>query len=642
MNVFTKMKKSLFLAALMIPVGNVTWGQTYGFEDACSNYSYSFQNGCIPGWFSTSGTPDTDPLLGAAYQGNRYAHMYAKFDGGCVHPEGSEGIALNYNFQAGATYKITYASKGGVGGNPGSQTYTANWILTNGLSNQSGGSCTTGEITPNIPAGSQTIGTPALNNAVWSSNQHTFTASANFSQLWFRHIMTSSVLNSTASVHMMLDEVTIERICTITPSLLAANSFCAGAPITLVGGSTPSDCPVDNHVWTVVETDQFGNVIPNAVEWWSPWVAGGPSMYTIPSVANGGPTMTCGKYYRVNLAVQNTYTPWAAVSKFIYINCPPGFKTKGTAKEICTGGSVGLTVTMDPGSNSTYTMDIIPISPAGPSIYTGPLASVVASPTVTTTYQLTVTDNVTGCSTTKQGIITVINNDPSFSLFVNTANPNYFTATLYANDLNANSIPGFYYQLIIEELDGSLNGYYQNNGTDCWWNYPNPETFKGYVSNGTGTFNQTPWGACSQPAGQFLYNHMYRITRVVWNEKCGRNQFSMIIMPVKSGNGHEVVVYEDTNAPDYTNFSLGTAENSLRNENTVEIYPNPGTGLYTISLTESTNVNIAIYNLLGEKVREIEPKGTSTTFDLTGFPKGVYLVKIQSETEQVSKKIILE
>lgn len=642
MKKITIIQKALCAFALMIPSGNAAWGQLVeSFEQSCANPANAFFTNCIPGWTSASGTPDNGSMLGAAYDGSKYAHLYAKFDGGCVNQEGSEGILLNYNFQAGVTYRITYASKGGtVGLNTATQSYTAQWILTNGMANQTGGICTTGDITPAIPSGSQPIGSPALNSLAWSPNQHTFIPSANFSQLWFRHFVTSSVQNATANVDMLLDQVIIEKICTITPTITAASSFCEGSPITFVGGYSPSGaCDVTNHVWTVVETDQFGNVMPNAVEWWSPWYSGAPGWFTIPSVANGGPVMTCGKYYRVSLAVQNPHTPWAATSQFIYVNCPPSFKIKGSTSEICSGDPAGLTVTMNPGSNSTYTLQVTPISPAGPAIYIGPLASVQTYPTVTTTYAISVTDNVTGCTTIKTGTVTVINNDPSFSLNVNTTNPNYFTLGMTPNDPNGYQNSGFYYTLIIEELDGSFASYYQDYGTSCWWNYPTAvETFQGFVSTGTGTYSQTPGGSCPQPAGQFLYNHIYRITRIVWNDKCPQKQFSMIVMPVKSGNG--VVVYEDTKAPDHTaNSSLGTVENQL--ENSVQISPNPGTGLYTISLPDSP-VKVTVYNLFGEEVTTFESNEPTATFDLSGSSKGVYLVKIQSETEQTTKKVVLE
>lgn len=646
MKTLSQLKKTLYMLAFMFFLGNSAWGQivyTQGFENPCSNYAYTFQNGCIPNWISTSGTPDTQSSYGAAPEGSRYAHCYAKWDGGCIHPAQSEGIALNYTFNAGTTYKITYKMKVNPGLNPASQSLAVNWILTNGLTNQSGGICTTGDNAPSIPAGSVTLPTPSYNWTSWTLNQHTFTPTSNFNQLWLRNVISSTVLNSLAQSTILVDDIQIEIICNNpAPAIASANSFCLGSPMSFVGSVANCSSTITNNVWTVVECTSTGGAVAGAVEWWSPWATGVPGTLTLPSAASGGPTIACGKYYRIKLAVQNPYTSWAETSKIIYINCLPSFKLKGSTSKICTGDLASLNASMNVGSNSTYTLDWTPISPAGSSIYNGPMGGVTVSPTVPTTYLATVTDNATGCSSTMQWYVNVVNNDPTFSLNINTTPANYFTMALSANDIYGYNNSGFYYSLIIEELDGNGNAYYQDGGTDCWWNYPNQETFQGYVSTGTGTFTQSGWGLCPAPAGQFLYNHTYRITRGVWNDQCAYRQFAMIITTVKSGNGHTIEAVEDPNAPDYGALSLTNAANHQAKENAISVYPNPGTGLYSIELADYTDASIEIYNVLGKKVKTVQQTTTKMTVDLTGFPKGVYFVNILSDGEQISKKIILE
>lgn len=459
--------------------------------------------------------------------------------------------------------------------------------------------------------------------------------------------------SASGTIMIMPDQIDGENYAQPATNLVSAFtsalSFCAGAPITVNGSASygtvnGSIVPniISNYVWTVVECDAAGTPLATATEWWSPWGTGNPGTYTIPSAASGGPTMTCGKYYKVKLAVQNACVPWAESAKIIYINCPPSFKLKGSTSKICTGDFALLNATMNAGNSSTYTLNWTPISPAGPSIYNGPLASVTVSPTVPTTYLATVTDNVTGCSSIMQWYVNVVNNDPTFSLNINTIPATYFTMALSANDPYGYNNSGFYYSLFIEELDGVGNPYYQDNGTDCWWNYPNQETFQGYASTGTGTFSQSGWGACPAPAGQFLYNHTYRITRGVWNDQCTYRQFAMIITTVKSGNGHTVEAVEDPNAPDYGALSLANAVNHQGEENAIAIYPNPSNGLYTIELADYTDASIEVYNVLGKKVKTVQQTATKTTVDLTGYPKGVYFVNIHSNGELISKKIILE
>ena len=321
-----KIKRVLSLLALMLFLGNPNSVRSQvvvneGFENVCSNYLNPFQLGCFPNWIAPSGTPDTSSvLLPPAYQGSRYVHMYARWDDGCVHPDCSEGIALNYAFQSGVTYTISYAAKGFSAANPVTQTYTGNWILTNGLVNQTTatGTCVPSEYTPNIPAGSYPLGNTVFNNSSWTVNTFTFTPTSNFGQIWFRNTQTSSVHGLLGS-DILIDNVVIEKICIPAPSISGASSFCLGSSISFVG-SVPN-CTVTNNVWTVVECDSTGVPVTGAVEWWSPWATGAPGTLTLPST--GGPTVACGKYYRIKLAVQNAYSPWSETTKIIYVNCPP-------------------------------------------------------------------------------------------------------------------------------------------------------------------------------------------------------------------------------------------------------------------------------------------------------------------------------
>jgi M6 family metalloprotease-like protein len=65
----------------------------------------------------------------------------------------------------------------------------------------------------------------------------------------------------------------------------------------------------------------------------------------------------------------------------------------------------------------------------------------------------------------------------------------------------------------------------------------------------------------------------------------------------------------------------------------VQVYPNPTTGLMTISgLPYNEPTNVSVYNLLGEKVLEKSITGTSTIIDMTAQNKGVYFVRFEGDT----------
>jgi hypothetical protein len=420
----------------------------------------------------------------------------------------------------------------------------------------------------------------------------------------------------------------------LTPSFTMASLICDGDQISVNGSaSTGSPLGVSSYVWTVVESDASGNPATGATEWWSPWGSGTPGAYTMPSAGSGGPTLVCGKYYRVKLAVQNCGNVWAETSKVIFVACRPGLDL-GPDQTICEGDCVLL----NPGR---------PVSGYSYLWSEGSTTSSIAvCPPVTTTYCVTKTDLSTGCTSTDCVTINVVKNDPSFSLFVNTAPSSYCTVSLTANDLSGFSQPGFTYALNISELDGSGNPYYYDGGTNCWWNYPSAETFQGYVSTGTGTYTQSAWWSPCPGAGQFLYGHTYKITRTTWNDYCPQHQSSITITPVKAASGYVLASNNEDGAPS----SLLTAVNSsmmtaIDKELNVNVYPNPNNGVFSVDLSESLGTGtIEVFDALGKKIQTLTIlSGTSHyKLDLSKYGKSMYMLNITSNGKKASRKLIVE
>ncbi len=74
----------------------------------------------------------------------------------------------------------------------------------------------------------------------------------------------------------------------------------------------------------------------------------------------------------------------------------------------------------------------------------------------------------------------------------------------------------------------------------------------------------------------------------------------------------------------------------------VEIYPNPTKGLFTIELSNLSNVKIEVTDLLGQVIINTVAKGNKTILDLSNRANGIYLVKINSIGFTATKKILLE
>lgn len=68
-------------------------------------------------------------------------------------------------------------------------------------------------------------------------------------------------------------------------------------------------------------------------------------------------------------------------------------------------------------------------------------------------------------------------------------------------------------------------------------------------------------------------------------------------------------------------------------------YPNPVTDILSISYS-NTITEVVVYNLLGQQVQINRPNSNGTQLDLSGFTSGTYLVKIKSDNQVKTIKIV--
>ena len=93
-----------------------------------------------------------------------------------------------------------------------------------------------------------------------------------------------------------------------------------------------------------------------------------------------------------------------------------------------------------------------------------------------------------------------------------------------------------------------------------------------------------------------------------------------------------------------TVWAIGIKEIAI--ENAIKLYPNPTSSVVTLELTNSVDINsieFEIYNLLGEKMQlssnQLSTK--SVQFDLGGYAKGIYFVRMNYHGKVFSKKVSL-
>ena len=76
-------------------------------------------------------------------------------------------------------------------------------------------------------------------------------------------------------------------------------------------------------------------------------------------------------------------------------------------------------------------------------------------------------------------------------------------------------------------------------------------------------------------------------------------------------------------------------------ENSVSVYPNPSSGIFSIQSTGKI-LMIEIMNVLGEKIYSEQINADKKENDLFYIPKGIYFIHLISERGNITKKIIFD
>ncbi|MGP8215013.1 MAG: thiol protease/hemagglutinin PrtT [Bacteroidia bacterium] len=96
----------------------------------------------------------------------------------------------------------------------------------------------------------------------------------------------------------------------------------------------------------------------------------------------------------------------------------------------------------------------------------------------------------------------------------------------------------------------------------------------------------------------------------------------------------------------YVNVCQPTDVYTADLEEGIKLYPNPTSGIVNadISLEQATNVNVEVYNVLGQLVQQAHwdnVLNSTYSLDLSGQSNGMYFVKIISDKSTITKKIML-
>jgi len=91
---------------------------------------------------------------------------------------------------------------------------------------------------------------------------------------------------------------------------------------------------------------------------------------------------------------------------------------------------------------------------------------------------------------------------------------------------------------------------------------------------------------------------------------------------------------------DVNDISIHTGINEIENDN-INIYPNPVSDILYVNNLIGTE-KIQIINILGETIKDVKASGTKETINVSDLSKGIYILNINNNGRNLSKKISIE
>jgi hypothetical protein len=76
--------------------------------------------------------------------------------------------------------------------------------------------------------------------------------------------------------------------------------------------------------------------------------------------------------------------------------------------------------------------------------------------------------------------------------------------------------------------------------------------------------------------------------------------------------------------------STCTGMDQIFNDGDIRIYPNPGNGVFKLTLPNFKNVMVEVYSSIGQKVISKSFESQTMEIDLSAFAEGVYILKLQN------------
>jgi len=226
--------------------------------------------------------------------------------------------------------------------------------------------------------------------------------------------------------------------------------------------------------------------------------------------------------------------------------------------------------------------------------------------------------------------------------------------------------------LLIEDFEsGDFTMFEWHMGGNAGWNIVDDEFFNGQYSARSGSIGDYATSElyitldvvsddevsfARKVSSEANYDFLrFYIDGFLIDEWSGEETWEIMTIDISSGSHTLLWSYEkDANTVsgsdcawvDDVVFPASTTVISVEeiaNNSDFNIFPNPGSGLYTIIINTNSEINeINIYNTLGSLVTKLSPNFVSnkTTVNLSNLVPGIYFVEVNTASGKMIKKIV--
>ena len=111
-------------------------------------------------------------------------------------------------------------------------------------------------------------------------------------------------------------------------------------------------------------------------------------------------------------------------------------------------------------------------------------------------------------------------------------------------------------------------------------------------------------------------------------------------------SGYKVIIYDwAVNAvpdqPIFAGQTMKLVDEDLQSSSNLKIY-SYGKQIFINQNSQNLTLEISIYNLLGEEVKHVISTDENLNIQADQFPSGIYIVKARSNSENISKEVVIE